>query len=188
MRFDPIAGTALVEDNPVPHRQYLVPATPWAPPGEYTVRLTVDGKTYTQPIRVALDPRVKTPASVIAQISSLSREMYDGAVALRAAYTSARQMSAQMTNPAEAQKKAEIDSIAPATVARAGFGQGAPSGGPPTLESVRAAMMAAAMSMQDADVEPTSRQLAAVAAARAQYKEVMARWNRIRPGASGTSH
>jgi photosystem II stability/assembly factor-like uncharacterized protein len=188
MRFDPVPGTNLTEDNPVPHRTYLVPATPWAPPGDYTVRLTVDGKTYTQPMKVVLDPRVKTPPSVIAQISSLSREMYDGAVELRRAYMSARQLSAQMTKPADAQKKIEMDSIAPPAVARQGFGQfGAPSG-PPTLESVRAAMMSAAMSMQNADVEPTSRQLAAVAAARAQYKEVMARWNRLRPGASGTSH
>jgi hypothetical protein len=38
-------------------------------------------------------------------------------------------------------------------------------------------MMAAAMTMQAADVAPTARQLDAVTKARAQYKEVMARWN-----------
>jgi hypothetical protein len=37
-------------------------------------------------------------------------------------------------------------------------------------------MMAAAMSMQSADVAPTARQLEAVEKARAQYKEVMAKW------------
>ena len=30
--------------------------------GNYTVRLTVDGKSYTQPLTLHLDPRVKTPA------------------------------------------------------------------------------------------------------------------------------
>jgi hypothetical protein len=40
-------------------------------------------------------------------------------------------------------------------------------------------MMAAAMSMQDADVAPTARQIDAVAKARVQYKDVMARWNAL---------
>jgi photosystem II stability/assembly factor-like uncharacterized protein len=30
-------------------------------PGQYTVKLTVDGKSYTQPLAIKMDPRVKTP-------------------------------------------------------------------------------------------------------------------------------
>ncbi len=33
---------------------------PWALPGEYTVRLTVDGTSLARPLAVAMDPRVKT--------------------------------------------------------------------------------------------------------------------------------
>jgi hypothetical protein len=29
----------------------------WMPPGTYTVRLTVDGRSYTQPLTVVPDPR-----------------------------------------------------------------------------------------------------------------------------------
>ncbi len=29
----------------------------WMPPGTYTVQLTVDGRTYTQPLTVIPDPR-----------------------------------------------------------------------------------------------------------------------------------
>jgi photosystem II stability/assembly factor-like uncharacterized protein len=32
----------------------------WAVPGQYTVKLVVDGKTYSQPLTVKMDPRVKT--------------------------------------------------------------------------------------------------------------------------------
>ena len=42
------------------------PRTPngsWAAPGKYTVRLTVDGKSQTQPIVVKMDPRVKATAA-----------------------------------------------------------------------------------------------------------------------------
>jgi hypothetical protein len=40
-------------------------------------------------------------------------------------------------------------------------------------------MMAAAMAMQEADVAPTARQVDAATKARAQYKDVMARWNAL---------
>ncbi len=37
------------------------PEGPQALPGSYQVRLTVDGKSYTQPFKLMMDPRVKTP-------------------------------------------------------------------------------------------------------------------------------
>tara|TARA_B100001964_G_scaffold235809_1_gene296524 strand:- start:6710 stop:6850 length:141 start_codon:yes stop_codon:yes gene_type:complete len=40
--------------------------------------------------------------------------------------------------------------------------------------------MSAAMSMQEADVAPTARQVAACEAARVQLDEVMRRWNALR--------
>jgi hypothetical protein len=175
MRFDPVEGSPLSSALPVPHRTYLLPATPWVPPGTYTVRLVADGRTYTQPLKVVLDPRVRIPSPVIAQISRLSREMYDGAVALRAAWTNARKMSDAL--PAGDPFKARIDSIAPPPAApRPGFGQ--QPAGPANLETARAAMMSAAMSINAAEVEPTSRQFAAISRAREQYRDVMARWTR----------
>ena len=181
MRFDPIDGTSQSEGGAVPHRTYLVTTTPWAPPGAYTVRLVADGKIYTQPLKLVLDPRVKTPASAMAQVATLSREMYDGAVALRAAYVTARAMSDRLTSASDAALKSQIDSIAPPPTrgARPGFGFRQAPSGPPTLESVRAAMMAAAMAMQGADVAPTAREVDAVTKARAQYKDVMARWSAL---------
>lgn len=40
--------------------------------------------------------------------------------------------------------------------------------------------MRAAMSMQEAEVSPTEREMAECAAARAQLQEVMQRWNALR--------
>ena len=191
LRFNPIAieGAPPVESatGAVPHRTFYAATTPWAPPGTYTVRLSADGRSYTQPLELRLDPRVKTPVAAIARTSALSREMYDGAVAARAAYTQARAMA---DASADAAFRARIESLAPPPVfgggrgggagGGGGFGGGAPAG-PPTLESVRTATMAAAMSMQGADIAPTARQVAAVAAARVQYVEVMKRWKAIKP-------
>ena len=47
--------TAIYHDTP------REPRGPIALPGEYAVKLTVDGKSFTQPLTVRMDPRVKTP-------------------------------------------------------------------------------------------------------------------------------
>jgi hypothetical protein len=45
----------------IPHHTPLLPLGAWALPGNYTVRLTVDGKPFTQPLTLKMDPRIKTP-------------------------------------------------------------------------------------------------------------------------------
>ncbi|MEO7455795.1 MAG: glycoside hydrolase [Gemmatimonadaceae bacterium] len=190
LRFQPLApeGTPPGEaaQGAVPHRTYDAASTPWAPAGNYTVKLTVDGKSYTQPLTLKLDPRVKTPAAGLAQLASLSRELYEGALSARDAYAAAR---AAADASSDAGLKARIDSIAPAPVrggrggrgGGGGGGFGAAPAGPPTLESAGNALLAAAMSMQGADVAPTARQVTAAKAAQARFKEAMAKWTSVRP-------
>src|SRR5207253_11343091 len=79
----------------VPHRTYPSANAPWAPPGSYVVRLTAGGKSYTQPLTLRLDPRVKTSPTALATLTSLTREMYDGARAARAAAEPARALVAE---------------------------------------------------------------------------------------------
>jgi len=74
----------------VPHDTVPAPTTPWVAPGRYTVKLTVNGKTYAQPITVKQDPRVKTPALAMQQVYSLSAAMYFEAKAAAQAATAAR--------------------------------------------------------------------------------------------------
>jgi photosystem II stability/assembly factor-like uncharacterized protein len=170
-----VAGHAPLPDN-----------APWAAPGTYTVRLTVDGAALTQPIAVKLDPRVKTPVAAITQVSTLSREMWDGANAARAAFTQARALSAQLASlGADAESfKASVDSLAPAPAARGGrggfgrrFGGGVAA---PTLANVSTTLMGAAMSLQGADVAPTDAQVASVGHARTQLAEVLKKWQALK--------
>ncbi len=64
----------------VPYNTVNPPSTPWVNPGTYTVKLTVDGKSYTQPITVKQDPRVKTPALVMQTIYAETKAAYFGAI------------------------------------------------------------------------------------------------------------
>ncbi len=42
------------------------------------MKLTVDGKSYTQPLTLKMDPRVKTTPLGLAQQFTLSKQLYDG--------------------------------------------------------------------------------------------------------------
>ena len=69
----------------VPYNTVPAPTTPWVAPGEYMVKLIANGKTYSQPIVVKQDPRVKTPAVAMQQVYTLSRAMYyEAAAAIKA--------------------------------------------------------------------------------------------------------
>ena len=50
--------------------------SPWAAPGGYTVTLTVDGKTFSRPLTVAMDPRVKMSAAELQEQFDLSWRLY----------------------------------------------------------------------------------------------------------------
>ena len=192
LRYQPLSAPDVTQagdvaaTGAVPHRSVPGPTAPWAGPGRYTVRLTVGGRSFTQPLALRLDPRVKTPAAGLQQLASLTREMYDGAAAAHAAYIEARATMASLDSLPAAQRPAELraqlDSLAPAPRrggGMRGFGRPGPAA-PPSLESASGALLAAAMAMQNADLAPTAAQVAACARARVQAAQVMARWTRLR--------
>ncbi|MEI6667165.1 MAG: glycoside hydrolase [Acidobacteriota bacterium] len=78
---------------------------PWAAPGTYTMRLTVNGKSSTQPLAVRIDPRVKTPAPALLQQTTLSRALYDGALDTQAALVAMRALRASVKGAVEAAGK-----------------------------------------------------------------------------------
>ncbi|MBI2682153.1 MAG: glycoside hydrolase [Acidobacteriales bacterium] len=59
----------------VPHDTPRWPQGPSAVPGEYTVKLTVGGRSFTQPLTIKMDPRVKTPPEGLAAQFELLRKI-----------------------------------------------------------------------------------------------------------------
>ncbi|MGZ4879237.1 MAG: WD40/YVTN/BNR-like repeat-containing protein, partial [Candidatus Angelobacter sp.] len=60
----------------IPHNTAPQPTGPWAMPGQYTVALTANGKTYSQPLTIKMDPRVKTSPAGLQQQFKLSNDLY----------------------------------------------------------------------------------------------------------------
>ena len=190
MRYQPIfpvsvnAAGDVGATGAVPHRSVHGPYAPWAPPGRYTVRLTVDGRAYRQPLTLRLDPRVRTPAAGLRQLALLTGGTYRAAAAAYADYTAARALAAELDSlPAgeAAAFRAQVESLAPAPrpQARRFFFRRGPAA-PPTLESASQALLGAAMAMQGADVTPTAAEVAACDRARTVAAGLVARWTRLK--------
>jgi hypothetical protein len=186
----------------VPHRTYPSVAAPWAPPGSYKVRLTANGKSLTQPLDLHLDPRVNAQSLGVQTLVRLTKEMYEGARSAHKAGEDARALIAKLDASPDAANdalKAKLTALAPPPAAgggRGGFGGGRGGGGrggrganaataeQPTLDSVAAQMIAAAMAMQAAEVAPTAREVAACAEAKRQFTAIMTTWTVIKTQAA----
>jgi hypothetical protein len=80
----------------VPHNTAPEATSPWVVPGDYSVVLTVDGKSFTQPLRVKMDPRVKASAADLAQQFELSKELYEVRPALETLNNNLSRWSAEV--------------------------------------------------------------------------------------------
>ena len=102
LQFDPVSPADLIPagdeeaTGAVPGRTYPNYNVPWVPPGRYTVRLTVDGATKTQPIVVSLDPRVRIAPATLTQLNTLSTALYWEAVAAHRAFNEAKALAATL--------------------------------------------------------------------------------------------
>ena len=54
------------------------PTSPWVMPGNYTVKLQVNGETFSQPLIIKMDPRIKTSMADLQKQHDLSMLCYEG--------------------------------------------------------------------------------------------------------------
>ena len=154
----------------VPHDTVPAPSGPWASPGQYTVKLTVDGKSYTQPLTLKMDPRVTTPALGLTQQFTLSKQLYDGIIDAQKALEEIRAKRAALSGDAAAKLQALEGQPG---------GRGAAADGPDTFNSVIGSMNQLIGLLQGADVTPTTQLTAAVVGRRAALAKLKARWVEI---------
>ncbi|MDR3700540.1 MAG: glycoside hydrolase [Candidatus Sulfopaludibacter sp.] len=204
MHYDPIPGGGGGgrggggANGAVPHRTYPGVNSPWVAPGTYTVRLTADGKSMSQPIVVKMDPRVKITPEV-QQIFTLTTQAEDRVRTAGAAYTEARELLAKVkAKPQSAANDALVKQLldiapeevpAPASGGRGGrgggFGAPAEPPAPPTLANIGSQMVGAVQAMQGSEMPPTAAELHACSQQEAAYNTLMAKWSTLKAKASG---
>jgi photosystem II stability/assembly factor-like uncharacterized protein len=172
LRYDaPPAFSHSYEINANPGQTPPSPEGPLAPPGTYTIKLTVDGRSYTQPLTVHNDPRSTASAAdlraqhtLLMKIDDGLRRTWDGyrqATALRAAVNAAASASAPAdVSAAVAAFTARLDSIAGTARPRfGGFRRGRETR--QSFMSVSGEFVGQLNAQDNADFAPTAPMLAA---------------------------
>jgi photosystem II stability/assembly factor-like uncharacterized protein len=166
------------------------PAGPSAVPGEYTVKLTVNGKSSTQPLMIKLDPRVKTPQDALERqfslASKLAARLGEVSVALQQAGDLRKQLDARMK---EASGNTELltalqgleKKVAAATEADSDagfglFGLAAPGKETESLRSAAAALSGLLITVDSSDLGPTTDAANASSRWEEAAQDTLARW------------
>jgi photosystem II stability/assembly factor-like uncharacterized protein len=207
MHYDPLPGAVAGGrgggggNGAVPNRTYPSVNAPWVTPGEYSVRLTVNGKSLTQPISVRMDPRVRITPDV-QQIFTLTTRAEDNARTAGGAYKDARALLEKVNsrpksaaNDALAKQIEELAPAEPAGAAGGGGGRGGRGGGrggaaaepavPANLGNIGPQLVAAVQPMQAAEMPPTTAQVEAYNREEASYTSLMAKWAGVKAKANG---
>jgi hypothetical protein len=165
----------------IPHNTAPQPSGPWALPGQYTVVLTANGKSYSQPLTIKIDPRVKTSLAGLQQQFKLSTDLYMQLLTLSPAAEQAGALRKQLKDlqpKATGEALAAIKSFDQKLQALAGGATRRPGAGtePPTLGGLKTKFLTLFGVFQEADVAPSTQATAAVADLQKQLPPLMDRW------------
>lgn len=102
------SGTGQGDDD---EDESSIPPGPRVPPGTFTVRLSVDGSTMEQPLKVIMDPRTSATPEVLNQQFTLANSIYVQTLASRKAMAELQSVESQLKKEAgEENNPAELES------------------------------------------------------------------------------
>jgi hypothetical protein len=169
----------------IPHDTPRLPLGPNALPGTYAVRLTVDGKSFSAPLTVKMDPRVKTSTAGLqkkfqaeTRLSSLMTQTNEALSEGASIRAQLEKLNASAT-PEVKNAVAELDKkLTQVLGAPAGFF--APPSTEATLSRVNAEAGTLYQQIWQVDTEPTSSQEVALSASERASSDVLKRWKDFR--------
>ncbi len=181
LHYAPIPGVepqypiaAVYRDTPA------APTSPWVLPGDYTVVLTANGKNYSQPLTVKMDPRVKVSGADLADQLELSRQLCQVRTTLEPIGKTFDSLVEQLTRLKEQSLPNNVaDKLNVLTGKLKGLGP--PNPRPEAHLSLSALDSARRLfdEIQRADAAPTKRVKAAVNAIRALAASTTESWKQI---------
>ncbi len=184
MRYPPPPGfppsfpiSAIHHDTPP------IPEGPLATPGDYAVRLTVDGKTYSRQLTVKLDPRVTTPPEGIRAMFQLSHRCYEGILRARAAQAEIRKLRDELK--AFRGRSPAIDDLDKRAAALEGQPAGRfrgreAAGGEMDLSRLASEFLSVMNIAEEADAAPTTQAVAAADQLEKGLDNLLSRWRAIK--------
>jgi len=156
------------------------PTSPWVVPGEYTVVLTVGGKSYTQPLTVKMDPRVKMSRAELEEQLTLSQQLSAVRAGLEPIGRIFDSLVEELTKLREQSLPINVEEKLNALNSKLKE-LGPPNPRPGATPSLHALDSAKDLfqQIQGVDAAPTDRVKAAVNDVRSQATELTKRWKEI---------
>ena len=157
------------------------PTSPSVMPGNYKVVLTVDGKSFTQPLTVQMDPRVKTPAADLQAQFDLSWQLYQLRLTLAPIGKRFDNINEQLTKlKAQAAERPEVtEKLEAFAQSLTQFGPPNPRPGAPPSLFVLQSTESLFNEVQGVDAAPTAAVHAAVADLQTRVGPVMEAWRKL---------
>ena len=137
----------------------VTPFGPWVLPGRYTVKLTANGKTYSQTLTVKMDPRVQTPSAELERQHQLSMKLYDLLQHDFDALTDVRAFRADRRNAGRENEAAALER---------------------SLTRLNGNLGSLLSIVERADVAPTSQVVQAIGAVERELDVTLAEWQALR--------
>jgi photosystem II stability/assembly factor-like uncharacterized protein len=180
LHYTPAPGTRpSYPISAVPFDTAPSPSSPWVMPGTYTVKLTADGKSVTQPLVVKMDPRVKTSAEGLQQQFTLSKQIYDDIVSATAALEQLRGIRTRVAGTPLAAKGGALEGGETED-----FGPPPAGGRPDSFNSVLSSLRTTLSLLQQGDVTPSAQSVAVVAERQKAVDDLIKRWKEFQTEAS----
>ena len=187
--FPPPVQSFELPISATPHNTVREPRGPWVLPGEYTARLTVNGKQYTQTFTVRIDPRVKSGNAALALQSTVSLQLFDAMQESAVRYATAAafidsiadrraKASGALSDTllAFAARFAAVAGVQNSSGGRGGRGAATPS---ETFATTTASMLPVYDVIQAADDQPTTQVLRAANERVAAFNALRTTWTTL---------
>jgi photosystem II stability/assembly factor-like uncharacterized protein len=159
------------------------PTGPWAVPGDYSVVLTAGGKSFTQPIPMKMDPRVKASPGDLTKQFELSKALFETRASLQPIGKSYESLAGQLAKAKEkAGDKPVKEQIEALTKKLQEFADPARVRAGQSLElDVLSKAANLFGDLQEVDAAPTSQAEAAAVDLQRDAKSVAERWRALAP-------
>ena len=180
----------LEHEYPISAIYHDTPRTPLGPailPGKYSVKLTVNGTSYTQPLIIKMDPRVKTPEGGLRQQFELEMKINEAMHGDYQALQQVRSLRKQLKNLMERTRQGQLKESVAALESKAAELEGSEGGFGTTflstpegrsLARLNVGLNSLLAAVDSADVAPTTQAVSIFNDLNNALDQQLARWER----------
>ena len=156
------------------------PLGPAVLPGTYTVRLSANGRSYTQPLVIRMDPRVQITDAGLRMQRDIGLRMNDAIARDFAALGEVRAQRTLLRTQREGAKAKEVaDSLVALDSTLANIENGVRGGAAAGLVPLNAQLAGILDAVEGADAEPTTQAVAAAGDLEKSLAAILAQWSDI---------